>query len=409
MKNASLTSDDAPLRTGSICSKSKSPGASPAPTIIASALRPLAALAGALLCNVASAQVVFNLAYDPTIDPRALAGFHAAAARWSSLLADPITVSINFQFLAETDDVGGTDPTVLQVDYTTYLQAISRDRTSAIDASAARVLGSSSQTRTLINRTAENPHGFGSSLLYLDDNYSANNLTVAMTLANARALGLYAARGGETDATIFVRSGLRYDFDPSDGIDAGSVDFVGIATHELGHALGFVSGTTLLDESGLPLDAAYSEDDLPYISSLDLFRYSRESAALGRGVIDWSADDREKYFSVDGGDTSLGLFSTGVIYGDGEEASHWKRGLGLGAMDPWARPGLPIHLSTTDLLAFDAIGYDLQPVPEPATLGLAGASLLLGVAALRGRHRRRVAQIGRIHVASLASLKSGKS
>lgn len=358
-------------------------------------------VAGALLQSAVHAQVAFDLDFDPAMDARAAAGFRLAAQHWSSLLSDPITVSVSVRFSADARDVGQADPTILAVDYATYLAALGRDQTSVTDAVAFAARDGSDQIRTLINRTAENPHGRGSDFSYLDDNYSANNLTVALTQANARALGLYQAQGGERDATITLRSNLPYDFDPSDGIDGRSADFVGIAIHELGHALGFISGNTLLDESGLSPEAAFSEDDLTYISSLDLFRYSRESTALGLGVIDWSADAREKFFSFDGGATLLAPFSTGTVYGDGEEASHWKTDLNLGAMDPRARAGGLIQISTTDLVAFDAIGYDLRPVPEPSTYGLAGVTVLLIGAVLRRRREKPLSHVAH-HLVSIS-------
>ena len=61
-----------------------------------------------------------------------------------------------------------------------------------------------------------------------------------------------------------------------------------------------------------------------------MFRYSAASFALG--AIDWTADTRNKYFSLDGGVTAGPLFSTGRNFGDGQQASHWKDSLGIGIM-----------------------------------------------------------------------------
>lgn len=325
------------------------------------------------------AQMSFAFQHAADLDSRALAGFEQAAMRWSTVLADPITISLNVRFDLLTEDGGGTDPTLLKVSYRDFQQALLADRTSALDDRAASGIASVNSINLVINRTSDSPADAGSSVPYLDANNSLNNQTVALSLANARALGLYAPQGGETDASIVLNSRFNWDFDPSDGISSGAVDFVGAATHEIGHALGFLSGTQVLDYAALSGPAAVAEDDLAYVSSLDLFRYSAQSRAYGKGVIDWTADTREKYFSVDGGDSSLAYFSTGEFFGDGQEASHWKKGLGLGAMDPTIRSGELVLITGTDIDAFDAIGYDRKssPVPDSSVTGIAGLTLLL--------------------------------
>jgi hypothetical protein len=190
--------------------------------------------------------------------------------------------------------------------------------------------------------------------------YTGSSDALLVPLANARALGLYS--GTATDATITFSSEFTWDFDPSNGITAGAYDFVGAATHEIGHALGFSSGVDYLDQN--PGAAAADTRQ----TSLDMFRYSTESVALG--LIDGTADTRVKYFSLDGGDTSLGSFATGISFGDGMQAGHWKDGLGLGTMDPTATTGELLSLSNLDLVAFDVIGYNLASIPEPSDVAL---------------------------------------
>ena len=96
-------------------------------------------------------------------------------------------------------------------------------------------------------------------------------------------------------------------------------------------------------------------------------------------MIDWTADARAKYFSIDGGATSLGgaTFSTGR-FGDARQASHWKDNLGLGIMDPTAAPsGERMVVGPNDVNAFDVIGWNLTAaVPEPSTYALFGLGLL---------------------------------
>ena len=79
-------------------------------------------------------------------------------------------------------------------------------------------------------------------------------------------------------------------------------------------------------------------------------------------------------------------FSTGVNFGDGEEASHYREGVGLGVFDPAAAAGESIAISGTDVQLLDVIGFDriVAAVPEPSLL----PPLLMGLAGCWIRRRR---------------------
>lgn len=328
------------------------------------------------------AQLAFTFNYSSNIDPRALAGFQLAASQWSYIFNDPINVNINigFQTLG-TGILGSTSTTRGTLPYSTYKTFLAADATSNNDRLAVSSLQSGSSFDLLINRTSNSPFGSGNPTPYLDNDGDANNSTIRLTLANARALGLYQANGGLTDASITFSSTYNFDFDPFNGIDSNAIDFVGVATHEIGHALGFISGVDTLDTLATPT----TDDLLKYVSPLDLFRYSTTSYQLD--AIDWTADNRAKYFSIDGGQTALGLFSTGVVNGDGRQASHWKDNLGMGIMDPTTGRGELDVIRPLDITALDVIGYNIA-IPEPTTYGFFGAFLLIFVSLMHRKQKR---------------------
>jgi hypothetical protein len=290
-----------------------------------------------------------------------------AAARFSSAFSDNITVNLTRNFSALGAGIlGQTTTPTFSTSFSNVQLALIGDATSLDDATAIANLPAGAGVPSLVNRTNQNPNGVGSATPYLDNNGDTNNTTLRFSTSNAKALGLVAGNDLASDGSIAFSTSFTWDFDPSDGIASGAFDFVGIATHEIGHMLGFISGVDTLD-TGSPLNETALR-----MSVLDLYRYSTESVNLGAN--DFTADTRVKYFSLDGGLTNLAGFSTGVVHGDGRQASHWKDALGLGTMDPTAAPGELLLFTSLDLRAFDVIGYDLA-VPEPGTLALSCLAL----------------------------------
>lgn len=324
-----------------------------------------------LLLMAGSAQaMIINLVPTGGMLQQAIDGFQAAANIWEGLLTDPVTVTINVNYTSLGAGIlGSASSTQNTVTYSAFKAALTLDNSSADDALAVANLQAGSATTLYINRTSNNPNGSGSAIPYVDSDGDPNNTTIRLTLANERALGLYAASGGATDASITFSSNFSWDFDPSNGITAGTYDFVGVAAHEIGHSLGFISGVDVLDINSPPVNGPFADNLFTFVSPLDMFRYS--AASVANNALDWTADSRVKYFSLDAGATSLGTFSTGVNFGDGRQASHWKDSLGLGVMDPTAATGELLAISALDLRAFDAIGWNLNSntlaVPEPTT------------------------------------------
>lgn len=326
-----------------------------------------------LMCDV-SAQLQFN--YESTGSLRADSALDEALSVWSDVFEDQITINLDFEFTVLPHNVfAGATVRLQQYSYGSFWNAIGNDMSSQTDASLFNALPTGSSFSLYINRTSESA-GADYSVPYVDDDGGANNTIVNLTSANAKALGLRDPDDAVLDATIAFNLAHLWDYNRDDGIQGSALDFVGIATHEIGHALGFVSGVDALDSisaQGSNEPQRAPDDTYVDVTSLDFLRHSQESLLAGADL-DWTADNRDKYFSTDG--TGAGSdWSTSVNFGDGEQASHWKKGKNLGIMDPNAEAGGIYELSDLDLRAFDAIGYNLAPgsttsVPEPGAMGL---------------------------------------
>ncbi len=75
-----------------------------------------------------------------------------------------------------------------------------------------------------------------------------------MTRANLKALNIIKADDHKLDSYIVINdlsnvNSIQWNYDYQGGAKAGTLDFLSTATHEIGHVMGFISGT---DRSKLP-------------------------------------------------------------------------------------------------------------------------------------------------------------
>ena len=312
---------------------------------------------------------------------QAMAGFEAAAALWESLLVDPVTVNIGvatYNFGAGNSRViGQAGSTAYAVPYPYLPYTLYYDQTSLTDVAVLSQLPSGDTYTRRINLATDlaNP---AIPVLAASDTFMVN-------AANAKALGFTV--GAASDATIEFNSAYAFDYNRADGIAAGQVDFIGVAAHEIGHALGFISIVDEIDYGAATLASAIS-------TPMDFLRHS--FASLPLGVHDVSIDNQARFLLI--GELGI-LMSTGTFNGDGQQASHFLDNAGLGMMDPTASNGELRTFTGYDLVVMDAIGWDLSPealalaaaamsqIPEPSSVGLGLGAGALALAAVARRRR----------------------
>ena len=305
----------------------------------------------------------FDLSFGPGLagNPQAQAAFAEAAARWSAVLHNPVTIKVNVDYAPLGQGIlGATSSTILWGDYSEIRDPLAATAATHPAAQAALL----SSLPTVSQFQAHLPSGF--------------SLGGVGYITQANYLGLGGSRITADEGSITFSSNYAWDFDPTNGIDAGKFDFVGCATHELGHILGFMSIVDNVDEyqhAGLTTDQIG-----PY--PLDFYRF--DPADLGAGF-NFTTSPRnfvpggsQVFYTPDG---TIPM-STGY-YASGYQASHWMDGLGLGIMDPTAAPGETLQLTGNDLEAMGLIGWNTTP--EPTTLLLLAMALPLAASRLRRR------------------------
>lgn len=323
-----------------------------------------ALLAAATLSTPASALKIELLDAGGVSEPTAqYKAFRKAADYWEAMISTDTTVRIDTYFYGQGDDapIGSTTNYYYVDNVKTILGAMANVASgSAIDQTAiANLPDASSGSIGMwtpgytdpVLKTGADPF----SKIY-DNDGSNNNASYGITWALGKALGLVTVDDLK-DGSILFNSSLNFDFDPTDGIAAGSYDFTFTAFHEIGHILGFTSGVDYYDAFA-PSDGY--DWNLDWIGhGADIFRYSQDG-------LDWSLGGNP-FFSIDGGASALlgGAFSTGQNWGNGQQASHWLEGLGI--MDPTAAKGEMGTLTALDLALFDALGWNLRvdPLADP--------------------------------------------
>jgi hypothetical protein len=149
----------------------------------------------------------------------ALAAFNRGAAQWTKYFNDPITVTIDADLAALGPGIIGSASSVfLTGGYTTIRNQMVADAATDPNNSIVAKLPTIGQFSGYV------PAGWGiSSIMWASK-------------ANLKAMGFTGldAGFGVTDATITFSSAFTFDFDKSNGVTGGMMDFETVAAHEIG-------------------------------------------------------------------------------------------------------------------------------------------------------------------------------
>ena len=148
-----------------------------------------------------------------------------------------------------------------------------------------------------------------------------------LTRAQAKAFGALPAAGGEIDGAVGFAISRPWNFDPTNTPISGETALVGVAEHELTHALARYAGTAATG-----------------YTALNLFRYASPGLFELTGV-------PAAYFSIDGGRTNLDGFSA---VGD---SSDWDGASGPDAFNFAVQQGFFNGITPVDVTELDVLGF----------------------------------------------------
>jgi T5SS/PEP-CTERM-associated repeat protein len=285
-----------------------------------------------------------------------LAAFEAGAAMWESTFDDPITVTVNIAFndLGNPQILGSTMTQLTTHPYKNVRGVLSLDAGTVFEQAAVKTLPGPELTPL-------------PQLSITDLNGTRFDNKITMATANAKALGLAptpdlnygSALPNSADGAITFNSQRADDFDyeRGDGIAGSKSDFVAVATHEIGHALGFSSAT----------DVQHLNPNYPiHITTLDLWRFSETGGQHYPGPeARWILAGPAEYYDTIVKNVSMSHGMPLTIPTDPEcetisgrcQASHWRDNVEA-LMAPTLGAGVLQDPENFDKHALDYIGYD---------------------------------------------------
>ncbi len=277
---------------------------------------------------------------------------------WEKHLIDNVTVNVKVQW-ENSDSMGQvvaqTQINLIYADYTTIRDAMILDESREGD--------SNGLVRWLPNKEQ----------FKADRNlYNPDNPIIFITQANWKALGFKGPdffNGGKdkygNQWNSSVDATITFNYDYFNGEGSNERDFNTIASHELGHILGFYS---ILDEKNLTAGP----------TALDMFRF--ESNSLDDDAVDNDIpvnreDFRTNERNLNGNGVLVYLvvdYDTGTTTfikymmsntNHGRQGSHWHDfpdSYEIGVMDPGSKEKIEIAETQADFYALDLIGWEVN-------------------------------------------------
>lgn len=334
-------------------------------------------LGGACLLSTAAHALDINLIEDVAapLNNDQRNGFIEAAGIWESRISSNVTVNIKVGMVSLSSNViGQAGSAWYRTSYSDFRTGVTQSATSTTDAAFLATLPTGTTYSRVINQTNDTP-GSDPYATWID-----TQSMIFINGSNAKALGLLSGTNASLDASIQFNTAFSFDYNRANGITYNQMDFVGVAAHEIGHALGFMSIVDSVDTEG--------GDAVDFLNMpMDFMRYSASSFALG--ISDVSAGPEAKFTYINGVSIPMSL---GANIGNGQQASHFYLTGNLGMMAPTASYGQKLSVSDNDLLVMDALGWELtafglSQIPEPSTYGLFIGALSIAAACVRRKSK----------------------
>ena len=219
----------------------------------ANAMSALESETGLNLLPSAGLRIVLHGTTQLDNTPVAKNAFIIAANRWEAIIATPITVVIDVDFGTTFFGVPYPDPGILGATGSNSIVGPFSDLRQHL------ISGASNSNETQLYNALP-----ATELPTEVNDVTGTASNARATVANARALGLVAdivnpdaLSLGQGHAGIGFNSAFNFDFDPENGISSDLTDFDSVATHEIGHALGFTSNAGRTDTSAVSVWDVY--------------------------------------------------------------------------------------------------------------------------------------------------------
>src|SRR5579863_7417027 len=159
---------------------------------------------------------------------------------------------------------------------------------------------------------------------------------IYVSSAQEKAWGLLPSTGTEVDGAIGFNPSFTFAYDPANRAVPGEVDLIGVAEHELTHAL----GRTASYPTGSVGGGGES------YTVMDLFRYSAAGQLASYG-------GQPAYFSIDGG-----VSGQNYPYDTVSDIADWAETIS-GDSFGYGDYGQVLQISPTDLTEMNVLGFDI--------------------------------------------------